>query len=87
MDAQGPARMARLRDFVLADPFAGLPDAVMRAAQEAGVRLLLTGYYGEHWPVALSFGPWDMLRDARFNLLATTLRKKFFAQPVAKFRF
>jgi asparagine synthase (glutamine-hydrolysing) len=62
------------RDFVLADPFAGLPDAVMKAAQKAGVRLLLTGYYGDTLAGGSQFWALDMLRDGRYSLLAATLR-------------
>ena len=58
------------RDFILADPYAWLPQAVMEAAQGAGCRVLLAGYYGDVLFTGGHFWALEMLREGRWGELA-----------------
>jgi asparagine synthase (glutamine-hydrolysing) len=63
------------RDFVLSDPFAGLPNAVMKAAQEARVQLLIAGYFGDTLSGGSHYWALDMMRDGRLGMLADIVRR------------
>lgn len=60
-------------DFILADSFIGLPLAAMAAAKQAGVRLLLGGYFGDALMTGEYYWALDMLCDGRFGLLGRTI--------------
>jgi asparagine synthase (glutamine-hydrolysing) len=47
----------------------------MEAAQAAGVRLLVAGYFGDTLAAGGHFWALDMLRDGRFGMLASTIRE------------
>lgn len=60
------------RDWVLADPFVLLPMAAMQAAAKAGIRLLLSGYYGDLLMSGGHYWALDMFRHGHLNQLART---------------
>lgn len=65
------------RGFLLSDPYARLPEAVMRAAQEKGCRLLLTGYFGDVLFTGQQFWAATMLREWRWlELLRTSFENR-----------
>lgn len=69
------------RDTILADAFALLPAAVMAAAGKAGVRTLLTGYFGDVLFTGGYYWALDLMREGRFGQLARTSmahRQSFF---------
>jgi asparagine synthase (glutamine-hydrolysing) len=61
------------RGFVLGDPYAWLPTAVIEACRQDGCRLLLAGYYGDVLFRGGRYWALDMLREFRFKELAATL--------------
>lgn len=61
------------RDFVLSDPYAWLPNTVMNAAESAGVRVLLAGYYGDVLPSGGVYWALGMLQQLRIVQLAKTV--------------
>lgn len=63
------------RDIVLSDAFAGLPAAVMEAAQRAGMKLLVAGYYGDTLAAGSQFWATDMIRDGRFGMMSSIIRR------------
>lgn len=60
-------------DFILSDPFALLPEQVMQAAGQAGVRVLLSGYFGDALFTGGYFWALDALREGRLGQLAAEL--------------
>lgn len=63
-----------LRDYVSSDAYALLPQAVSQAAEEAGVRLLFSGLYGDMPFVGSRFWLHAMLGDGRFADIARVWR-------------
>ena len=63
------------RGFVLSDPYAWLPEAVIGAAQEAGCRLLLSGHYGDVLFVARQYWAAELVREVRLGQLGQILRR------------
>lgn len=61
----------QLRSVPYSDAFGWMPDAVMKAAERSGVRLLLAGHYGDGLFRGRVYWPADMVRDRRaLRLLA-----------------
>ena len=54
-------------DFVYHDAYVWLPISVMKAAQQAGCRVLLTGHYGDHLYEGAQFWLADILRELRLR--------------------
>ncbi len=61
------------RATVLRDPYAWLPEAVMEAAEAAGCRVLLAGYYGDVLFTGGAYWALDMVREGRLGALARLL--------------
>lgn len=61
-------------DMVMADIYALLPAAVMQSAGQAGVRLLLGGYFGDVLMTGQNFWALDMMRERQFGLMARTVK-------------
>jgi asparagine synthase (glutamine-hydrolysing) len=57
------------RDFIWSDAFAGLPSAAMKAAQQAGCRVLLNGQFGDALFVGGHYWAADLLYERRFREL------------------
>lgn len=64
-------------DVVLADVFASLPATVMKAANQTGVRILLTGYYGDVLFTGANYWALDLARQGRFGELAKMTATNF----------
>lgn len=62
-------------DYVLADSFAWLPDAVMAAAGGGACRALLGGYFGDVLMTGAHYWALDMLRDGRLGMLARSVTR------------
>lgn len=64
-------------DTVLADSYALLPATVMAAAGQAGVRLLLTGYYGDTLFSGAHYWALDLARHGRIGALVRMTAANF----------
>lgn len=62
------------REYPTSDPYPRLPLAVMRAAQQDGVKLLLTGYFGDVLFTGQSYWLADMIRFGQLDLIRKSLR-------------
>lgn len=64
-------------DFVMADAYVWLPISVMEAAEKAGVRLLLGGYYGDVLMTGQHYWALDMFRGRQIGMLGRTIRANY----------
>lgn len=61
------------REYPTNDPYPRLPLTVMRAAQQDGIKLLLTGYYGDVLFTGQSYWLADMIRFGQMDLIRNSL--------------
>jgi asparagine synthase (glutamine-hydrolysing) len=62
------------REYPTSDPYPRLPLSIMKVAQQDGIKLLLSGYYGDTLFNGYSYWLADMIRHAKLSLIQDSLQ-------------